>query len=499
MNRKLLLRVTAPAVAIGLALCAACLASVFYINRLQANLADVLSQNVTSLKAAQDLQIRIRQLRLHSLLYLMDPTPARLKFVEDDERHFEEALDVVRRSARTEEERAAIRDIEAGYEKYKRDQALLRADAARGKPAPAFDEIIDTHPVRPVVNRCEDLVTINKRLMDQTAAESQRASQQGYLAMLGLGLAGPVGGLVVGYGVARGLSRSIYRLSVRMQDVAQRLDRDVGSVSIAADGDLQGLDRQMQHIVRRVEETAERLQQHQRELLRTEQLAAVGQLAAGVAHEVRNPLTSIKMLVEAALRPRSPRPLDGDDLRVIHREVDRLEQTVQGFLNFARLPAPQRAPCDLRDLVRQAGDLVRARADQQRVQTALHLPDRPVAASVDPGQLSTVLVNLCLNALDAMPGGGRLDVTLEALPEGRARLLIDDTGGGIAPQIAPRLFTPFATTKPTGTGLGLSLSARIVEEHGGGISASNRPDGGARFVVQLPSPRQGENPTSPER
>jgi len=305
------------------------------------------------------------------------------------------------------------------------------------------------------------------------------------VALLVLGLAGPVGGLVMGYGVARGLRQSIYRLSVRVQDVAQRLSKKVASVSVAADGDLRDLDRQIQHIVAKVEEVTERVQHQQRALLRTEQLSAVGQLAAGVAHEIRNPLTGIKMLVEAALRTRNPRPLTPEDVTMIHREIARLEQTVQGFLNFARLPPPQRAFCDLREVVDQASDLVRVRAEQQQVRLDCDRPAEPVPVCVDRGQMTTVLVNLFLNALDVMPHGGRLEVHLQESGGGPC-LTVADTGPGIAAVLADRLFIPFATTKPTGTGLGLSLSRRILEEHGGTIAAANRPGGGACFTLHLP-------------
>jgi signal transduction histidine kinase len=293
--------------------------------------------------------------------------------------------------------------------------------------------------------------------------------------------------------VARGLSRSIYRLSVRVQDMAHHLDTDVGSVSVAADGDIRVLDRQLQHVVGKVEEVAARLQQQQRELLRAEQLAAVGQLAAGVAHEVRNPLTGMKLLVEAALRRHNPTPLTGEDLEVIHGEIVRLEHTVQGLLEFARLPAPQRQPCDLRDLVARARDLTRARGAQQRVEVVASLPADPVPALVDGGQLTTVLVNLILNAFDAMPQGGRLRIEMTAGPSGEARISVSDTGPGIAATMLDRLFTPFTTTKPAGTGLGLSVSRRIIEEHGGTITAHNRPEGGACFVITIPSSTPEEN------
>jgi signal transduction histidine kinase len=129
--------------------------------------------------------------------------------------------------------------------------------------------------------------------------------------------------------------------------------------------------------------------------------------------------------------------------------------------------------------------LVRARAGQQEVQLRGALPDRPVVAPVDRGQLGTVLVNLLLNALDAMPGGGRLEVGLGVSRRGEITLGVSDTGAGIPEAMASRLFTPFASTKPTGTGLGLCICRRIVEGHGGRIAGENRPAGGARFTITL--------------
>ncbi len=499
MNARLILRVTAPAVAVGLLLLAAGLAGARYINRLQRNLADILQENVTSLQAAQELEIRVRQLRFRSLLYLMDPVPERLAPIRQAEQRFEEALDTARESAATPDEQAYVQAIQAGYQRYHEEQARLRAEARPGRSAPELQALADTHPIQQVVTPCQGLSRLNQEKMAEAAEESRRLAQQGNVAMLLLGLLGPVGGIVMGYGVTRGLRRSIYRLSVHVQDMAQHLDRDVATVSVVADGDFHSLDRQMQQIVGQVEAVAERLQQHQRELLRAEQLAAVGQLAAGVAHEVRNPLTGIKMLVEAARRPGNARPLDAEDLRMIHREITRLEQTVQGLLDFARLPAPQRAPCDLGEIVRQARDLVRGRAESQRVTVELCDPGRPVVAEVDRNQMHKVLVNLFLNALDAMPDGGRLEVAWEAPAAGAVRLTVADTGAGIPQAVAGRLFTPFATTKPTGTGLGLSLSARIVQEHGGRLRGENRDGGGACFTISLPTTPAEDGRADPAR
>jgi signal transduction histidine kinase len=428
VNRKILLQVAGPTVGVGLLLLAVCLVSAWQINRLQANIAHLLTRNVASLEAAQELEIHLRRLRFHSFIYLLEPTPERQAPIESDQRDFEATLKSVQAIVATDEERALLHKIEAGYRRYLDEMDRLRMASAPGEPRLDVGRLADSHPIHYAVDPCEALVRANQDAMVATSAESEAVSHRLSLTLLLLGLGGPAGGLLSGYGIARGLSRSFSR---------------------------------------------------------SEQLAAVGQLAAGVAHEVRNPLTSIKMLVEAALRRPDSKALTRDDLEVIHGEVRRLEGTVQGFLDFARPPRLDRAPCDLRAVVAQSADLVRARARQQGVTLDVKAPSAALTADVDRGQICTVLVNLLLNALDVMPRGGRLEVRAEAAGD-RAMLRVADTGPGIPAAMAGRLFTPFASTKPTGTGLGLSISRRILEEHGGDIRAGNRPEGGAVFTVTLP-------------
>jgi signal transduction histidine kinase len=509
-NRKILFQVAAPAVLIGLLLVGTCLVSAWSIQRLQTNLGHILSRNVASLEAALDLENTIRRLRYHSLVYLTHPTAEGLALIEEQEHNFTDALAHARRAAHTAQEGGYLDQIERGYAQYHDEMAHLRDEVARNGPPKDFQKLAALHPIRFVIEPCEELRNHSNASLARTAAESERVSSQARWTLLLLGVGGPLGGVLCGYGIVRGLSRSIARLRLRVHDVVHRLHAplpaappdangdaliDVASLTVASDGDLNDVDRQLQHVVRRVEDVMERLRRQHWDMLRAEQLAAVGQLAAGVAHEIRNPLTGIKLLVEAARRPGSRSPLTEEDLRVIHREIVRLEETVQNFLSFARLPAPCRQVCDLREVAAHSLDLIRARAARQAVVVEVGTPGEPLHALVDPGQFHQVLVNLLFNALDAMPRGGRLGLTLQAAGD-CCRCLVSDTGPGIAAEMAGRLFTPFASTKPTGTGLGLSLARRIVEEHGGRISGENRPEGGARFAIVLPRAAE-EDPRRP--
>ncbi len=272
-------------------------------------MARLLSQNVVSVRAAHQLEMSLRQLRFHAFLSLVAPRPDRLGQIEEDQQAFEEGLRLARQASTTSEELDYLEQIEAGYGRYRAELDQLQTQVAAGGPRMDFEELAEQHPIRHLIAPCRELSRINEAVMDRTAAENADVSGKAQAAMLLLGVLGPAGGLLAGYGIARGLKR---------------------------------------------------------ELLRAEQLAAVGQLAASVAHEVRNPLTAVKLLVEAALRSHNRKPLTVEDLEVIHGEVARLEQTVQQLLDFARPSAPQRDRCDLRDVVGPALDLVRGAGPASR-------------------------------------------------------------------------------------------------------------------------------------
>ncbi|MBI5480902.1 MAG: HAMP domain-containing protein [Deltaproteobacteria bacterium] len=227
------------------------------------------------------------------------------------------------------------------------------------------------------------------------------------------------------------------------------------------------------------------LQEREQRLIRSERLAAIGRMAAHIAHEVRNPLSSIGLNAELLEEELQQQP-DGARLcRAIQHEVDRLNALTQEYLRFARLPQPKLERQDLRPALTSLLDFIREDARARGVTVVAQLPDSLPSLDLDEGQLRQALLNLCRNAVEAMSGGGTLTVRVAAAGE-RLEISVADTGAGIAAEHLPRVFEPFFSTKEHGTGLGLALTQHIVAAHGGTISIDSTPGRGTEFVVRLP-------------
>lgn len=484
MNLILFGRYSGPFVALGGLVAVACLASTWYIHRLQADLAHTVRDDATRLEVAEELQICLRQTRFHSLMAAADPSPARQRLLADDRAQVAAALAAAHRKYNAEEDVRLLGQIERGYREY---EAALAADLVANLPPSGTDVLrwADAHPVREILVPCRELANRQRDRMNASLERSDAQTTWAGRLLFTLGLFGALGGVMAGYATARGLTRRAAQLSVRVRAVQAHLDQDVGALTVESPPAGGDLDAQLDRVVGRVKEVCQRLQEQERELLRAEQLAAVGHLAAGVAHEIRNPLTGIKFLVETAIRPSSPAPLSTEDLHLIRAELVRIERTVQALLDFARTPAPDRRRHDLRELVAEAVGIARGRAEAKPVSIRTELPADPLPADVDHDQILSLLTNLLFNAIEAAPPGSEVGVRARTT-DGTLTLDVTDAGAGLDPAVSDRLFTPFATTKPTGTGLGLTVARRVAVEHGGGLTASNRPGGGAAFTFTLP-------------
>ena len=220
-----------------------------------------------------------------------------------------------------------------------------------------------------------------------------------------------------------------------------------------------------------------------RRLSRAERLATAGELAASAAHEIRNPLTAISSAVQLlgeAFPPGNPRREVADN---VMREIDRINQIVEGLLSFARPAASRRETVHLREVIEEAMGLVRTMARKAEVEMETAFEVERDAVQADRDQLIQLFINLLMNSVQAMPEGGALRVSL-AKPR-RFRIEVADTGGGMMPEEVERAFDPFYTTKERGTGLGLPICYGIVRGHGGEIDIESAPGEGTTVRVEF--------------
>jgi PAS domain S-box-containing protein len=225
-----------------------------------------------------------------------------------------------------------------------------------------------------------------------------------------------------------------------------------------------------------------------RQLVRSEKLAAVGSLVAGLAHEIGTPLNVISATAEYLL-------LDARDdaraqLRGIVAETERISRLVRDVLSFARGSAPGKVPVPLAEAVERVASLLRYTFDRKGLRVAVELPAGLPPAHADPDGLHQVLLNLLVNAAQAVPEGGRIGVRARAADAGGepgVLLEVHDDGPGVPPELRERILDPFFTTRADGTGLGLAVCARIVADHGGDLRVGEGPLGGASFEVLLPA------------
>lgn len=241
-----------------------------------------------------------------------------------------------------------------------------------------------------------------------------------------------------------------------------------------------------QNLEAMVEARTQALQAAQVQLQRADKLAALGTLAAGIAHEINNPLQPVLTNLELALEDiDAGQEVDREMLDFARQDVQRIKRIVAGLLDFARPAKMELGPVDVNRVMEEVIGLARRQLEHARVQIQMLLQARnQILGSVD--QLKQVFLNLVVNAMDAMPNGGTLRIDTRDESD-FVVLQVQDSGNGIATELLPHIFDPFYTTKNHGTGLGLSVSHSIIQSHGGRFEVASEPGQYARFVIYLPS------------
>ncbi len=499
----------APSIVISLVLLALGVVGGWYARRLQKSTAALVALDISTIRAAEQLVFAVSGIESELRDYLETGDRTRLDAAAQKSSEAEQALVETERLVDDPNEMSRTREIRSGYAAFRKQLEDLAAVKDEKETRTAVRELLDEVLDKGVLEPANKLLTLEQNLVRKSGDDNQQLARWIAIFLLLVGVCGAVAGLIAGFGIARSVSRSIVELYLPIQAASGRLEEIIGPVDVAPAAGIENLDAVLRRIADHVGAVVDQLQRNQAKMLRTEQMAALGQLAAGLAHELRNPLTSMKMLIAAAAESaRDPETgsagqLNQRDLAVLTAETARLEQSIKTFLDFARPPKLLKRCRDLREDAQQTLDLVAMRAKQQGVALECELPDHPVIVEADHEQIRQVLLNLVLNAMDAQMGGGavKISVAKKLTDEPRlpapdnatapqrswVTLSIADQGPGIAPGMIERIFEPYVSTKETGLGMGLAICRRIVEDHGGVVFVANGPEGGAVFSVRLPA------------
>lgn len=395
----------------------------------------IMKENVSSLKAAEELELALLNQKGMVASYFLDGSSLWLKTLEDRKKDFDSWFKKAQDVALTDNEKKILQDVSVLYKTYDRQRNKAIRLYQSGNTTEAKNILLNDmkNIIDSLYQKCEDLILANEALI----ARAEITSQGNVVRMTSLIWSTIVVTLILG-------SMTGFFISHKINE----------------------------------------------QLVRAAKLASLGQLSANVAHEIRNPLTSIKMRLYSLEEELKNNSSTKEDMKVITEEINRMEKTVKDFLDFARPPEPNLEKCDIIQVLEGTVSLVSLKAKSQNIEIKKKFNVSSCELKADKEQMRQVFLNIMLNSIEAMPEGGVLEVSTEKNQDrSSSRILeihIKDTGPGISNDVKNKLFEPFFTTKAEGTGLGLFIASRIVQIHKGKLEVKNQLEKGAISTLKLP-------------
>jgi len=486
MKKPLSLRVRIAVVVAALVLVTAgfCLVTLWYVYQTDSLLSSAVDRDFSAVSIAQQLTTDLVMQKGFTTYFFLDGNTEWLRRLDTWHTSFRSRLDAAHAFGYGRESQSILKDIERRYAAYSalRSRVIgLYRDGDRQAGAALHRDARGQFIV--IQKLCSRLKQIHEQKVSRTVSEVRRRSRfihlTAYAAMAG----------AVAFSALL-----VYMLFTQILRPIRQLINAAGSdggAGAPAGNEMNLLQGQVYGLLEDVSQTRTRLEKSRRTLARSEKLALVGRLAAGIAHSIRNPLTSVKMRLFSLRRTVNPDGPEKEDFDVISTEIDHIESIVSNFLEFSRPPRMKLQRVSPSDVVDTALQLVRHRLETGGIDIKILRRDKLPPVTADPSQLKEVFINILLNGCDAMQPGGVMIIReqeRELLEFGRAAVIsFSDSGHGMAGQIRQKIFQPFFTTRDDGTGLGLSIASRIIEEHGGSIAAESEEGKGATFTITLPT------------
>ncbi len=458
------------------------LVTIWHNRAIDSLISALVDKKVASFQAAEELETSLLMQRGFATYYFLDGNPDWLQQRRHYQQAFQEWLVKARKSAYTTAMKDLINQIDAEYQGYLDlgNQVIKMYQEGKRKEGAKFHWEVRRR-FAAIFALCERYKLMHEYAIDRARTESQARARFittfASMAMPGVAILG----ILLAYILTKQILQPIRRL-------AQESGPAPGDASLP--DEVKALSRRVYNLMENVDQAQSELERSQEHLAQAEKWALVGKLAAGAAHSIRNPLTSVKMRLWSMNRSLDLTVPQREDLEAISEEIRHIDSIVSNFLQFSRPQKLQREKISPSAVVDQALKLLKNRLQLYGVKAKLERRAVLPEIMADPDQLREVLVNLVVNACEAMVGGGKLTIQEEEGEDGDlgrvAILKVTDTGPGIPEAIQEQVFQPFFSTKEEGTGLGLSIANRIVKDHGGRLSLQSQEGQGSTFTITLP-------------
>ncbi len=459
------------------------IASSWYFSRVDALFTTIIDHNIAALQAASGLEAALVMQKGFVTYYVQDGDPKWLEELDKYSHAFKEWLMRAEGFVHPEEAKQVLQHIEMQYAYFvaSRDQVLeLYRGGYRTEGAKLHREVRGQFLA--IYDLCEEYKSIHERSIQ----EAQRRNRMEVRVLSKMArVVVPATALI---GVLL-----IFVLLKQVLGPIRMLAAEAGSIpdgSAGATDEINTLRQRVRGLIDDVDRTHTKLKVSHEHLVQSEKLALVGKLAAGVAHSIRNPLTSVKMRLFSLQRSLDMNDMQKEDFEVISEEIRHIDNIVRNFLEFSRPPKLKVQKVSPSTAVDMALQLLRHRFESYEVDVRLERSEKLPEIMADPEQLKEVLVNILVNACEALGNGGLIVIReeVDVADGGRSSAIIRviDNGPGIEATVQEKLFEPFFSTKEEGTGLGLSIAMRIVEEHGGGLAVESSEGRGSTFTITLP-------------
>ncbi len=452
----------------------------------------IVDDNLASVRAAEELEIALLEQRGFVASFIMDDgDESWLAELARREPAFAHWLAEAHETAKSAEERRVLGELELAFRHYDAERDRVVALYRAGDSAQATRVLLRdmTAAYDRAYLLCEELIVINNRLIAQDIATDNRQLQLNILLASLYVLAV----LVLGLGLAWIFFHSILLPLKQMDEQILALSPGPISPTLSPLDELQTLGFHLDRLMSDIADTRSDLERNRDRLLMAEKLASVGKLAACVAHEMRNPLTAVKMRLFSLRRDLGENDFYEDDLQVVFEEIVRLEKVIRHFLEFSRPPDLRLGQHQLARVMDKTLELGQHRLEEKGIRLLREEgPLPPILA--DAEQLMQVFLNLLINAAEAMPQNGVLRLhSSRAVDESGKEMVVSrfvDSGTGIDAQVRERIFEPFFSTKDSGTGLGLCIAASIMSRHNGRLHLESSDAKGTTFAAWIPAAEQ---------